>query len=625
MIKKIFLILILMSMINIVNAETGIINVISEQDFSYNPAGSQVPTKSTNFSVFYFDITDYHKISRYTITTTISPVVAPLTNSSYFTINTNTGNIGRGYFWYDAYNKNMTWSFSDDTYIASNPVYITYSSPEIFEAFGTDINGYVGATSMSDAPTTTSPIYLSTTDNQQLYKFGSALYTVNWHQAYFVGTNTSIDYNITYPLSGQYNAFIKKYSNRKDSKIVIHSKTITQYTDGTANNFNVNHTNYTLDGLYINVSMVSGGFNDVLINSSGILPESYNLQFNKSMYALGESVGLIYNISNPDTTASYYLKVFQCVIACYTWNHYIFPISNGGIDITSDINKNLKSSIYIAIVKNGIEMFYSPTIHYGEVDNISQVNGNFSIDKYSYNIGETMNITYNASFVGRFYSTCSQDSIDYTNGLYMIRYSYQPKDYPDKCILKMQFDYLSTWVDLETHEYKVLNFTNNTYFDKNYYSLGDEAIIYYSSTDNMNTISMKDSNNKVIFNYSADNTSTGILNKKYTFKSYDVVGSYTIFLNDSLHNILSTQSVNVNDAIIVIPQPTISTSQPTSLLDVGNALSEVVVGKQTDENGIVSDIQIKKTGNSIYGLLLAVVFICLMSGTYYTLINEKRR
>lgn len=310
--------------VGIASAETGTITVLNETDLINFALGVGASNHVSNWSVFLFDNTDYNKVSRYRIvweSVGTSPFPDNF-NATTFTIIS--GGTGSGYASYSKSDRNQTWTFSDNTLITSNVFVIQYAD-QIYSNWDA---GAVWKDTGSSTPTLANPMGVTNLEtpamtNRFIYGLNGGA-SINHYEILFAGSQTSINYNVTYP-SGNYLAKIDKSQSLLNTRVNFHSSTINQSTEFSFNKVNFSILNPHLDGLYINVTVSGGGYNDVLINSSGVAPgptptpiggggsSSGQIYFDYTNSTPGAVYGINASISNANFSSfnTYYIDVFD--------------------------------------------------------------------------------------------------------------------------------------------------------------------------------------------------------------------------------------------------------------------------------------------------------------------------
>lgn len=623
MIKKIIPFIILILMTNIVNAENGSISVRTETDFPYyTNTGTTFGGSTTNMSVLNFAVAQYTRIIRFRAVFNTIPSISPTTGETTFTIDTTTGNSGHGIVYFDASTKNITWIFSEDTYIVNSPIFLNYANTSVFAPFGIVSGSPIGASRKDVGEDINHPMYISTTNSIFPVYALTGIGNFDFYEALFVGTNTTVLYNVTYPVSGYYLTNITKLAGTKTSWIRTHSRTISQFSEGAYTLNNVNAMNETLDGIYINVTMQAGGTEDVLINDS-MISNTYNILFNKTSYNLNEDIAFNTNITNFEILDNYYVLFSQEVIGdtVYTQN---YPIISSNTVTYPQIDKTKISFVYAQLFKNGISVYTSSAIPYGMNQNISNIVGNITLDKNQYALSENVNIKYNMSVSGRIIVQC-QDIL-YSENVYAgygLQTNYTISNlelFP--CQVKLQYYYtvINDWITLDYKIYETIEAIDNIFFSKSYASLGDTIDVYYNAMGDR-ILSLKDSNNNIKFSYYVTASAYG-LSKQYTLISTDVTGNYTAFLNYTNDTTIMTDTIMIMDAIIISPTQTSNVTY--SLFDLVSDGSKAIIGDiDLNHDGDISDYEIKKKGDKMYYIFIFLALVILISGTWNKLIRRK--
>ena len=250
-----FVLLFSVGFIGVGSAESGTITVTDEQDNSYSLletgcGGAPVG----NNGQFYFHSASWNYI-KYLKITSSQMSFTNQANSGTFTISS--GGTGTGTIFYDKDDDSVTLSFDGTNgaeITAANFVITMDSKPQVL----TEINA---GTICARAGTPGEPVsWLS----------GGALAAakvVAFSVDAIVSTSELITYIVTYDGS-LFTANISKAGDM-NTKTILHGSSSTYFTESTFNTVSYNMTDFYDDGLYINATLSTGSYNDVLINSTG--------------------------------------------------------------------------------------------------------------------------------------------------------------------------------------------------------------------------------------------------------------------------------------------------------------------------------------------------------------------
>lgn len=254
------------------SAETGVITVTNESEFSHNAAGTPQSPVTIDWSKFLFDVADYNGITTFnmTINNLAALVWGYESNVTSFTCvapNSCSGTVSYSH----ALGK-FQWNFAPGSIITTSPIELNYAVDIFADITAQPGGGYSGATANVITSTTPMCIYTSTFGRCLINTFNPAS-TMRYGD--ILNKNVNNYYNVTYPLAG--NAIIEIIKNNQTigTNVTIHSQTnnsASYFTETTYNTNNFTTMITQTDGIYINVTTATNNFNDVLINSSGIAP-----------------------------------------------------------------------------------------------------------------------------------------------------------------------------------------------------------------------------------------------------------------------------------------------------------------------------------------------------------------
>lgn len=366
-----------------VKAETGSVTVFNETraNWSTNDLGLftlMSIRQVDNMTQFAFDTGNYTSVVNYTIWDFTGELSYAYPNEvTSFTITAN--GTGHGTASYSQFLRRLQWVFSGDTVITGSPFNVTYDS-NIFQNVTSSgapaTNGWDFVAANSLAP----PQWNHTTNTMPMYVFNStgsgASFIGRTLQGYDKAPNTrrlilsgtfssgtvTNFYTITYPNEGFYLATITKTGQTVSTKDILHTQTNNSQGYYTEANFNTNNFQVLmpqLDGIYLNVTMGTGDFNDVLINASGstvIVPTNNgsagtnittctkpnsgaNICFDAPSYFVGDNINASWYLSD-STNSNFYNKKLRL-----TLND--IPVNTGSLDCGGCISITQQNGFYI--------------------------------------------------------------------------------------------------------------------------------------------------------------------------------------------------------------------------------------------------------------------------------------
>lgn len=357
---------------------------------------------------------------------------------------------------------------------------------------------------------------------------------------------------------------------------------------------------------------------------------------NKTYYNISELPNITYRVDNADT----YNYVYRVKVYDESGAYFTGTTLNGyaGIPTITTLSGNFyPSSIAILnqphiftvwVTKSPINttnyfMNYT-SFNYGTFNAVGI--GNLSTDKTVYNTTETMNIYYNISQAGRL---VVRDSSSNHWFIPVVAGNNQTADFyissADKIgawSISLEYFDGALYPILNTTYVSIISNTNNRIdFDKTQY-LYFETISITSYSNSSGYITVTDSGNNIRLNYTI--TPNGIQSRTLYISSLinegvitarmynleDLTATYTAIIS---HSIVTPAPTDTTPTATVTGTPGV-TCEGSSVLDAGSCISEQVIGKMTDENGEVTDIQIRKTGNKLFGVLLMLVLIVIIIG-----------
>jgi hypothetical protein len=279
-----------------------------------------------NYTRFVFDYTDFNTLTNYTIYD-VSHLINYRQQAETTTFTCVTNCTGGGTASYSNYLFQLQWVWTPGSVITGSPIKIAYSHP-IFNNLS--VPGALGTTSymyqtlpkiygINSEPmyvfndttggagscSTAVPCALTGTRSSSVVKF------FDFGGIFSSGTVTNT-YNVTYLQNGFFDMNIGKTGQQIFTNDIVHSQTLTIFSESTFNNNSFEVLGQTQDGLYLNVTMSTGDYNDALINSSGTgiviptptptppqIPSGQNaaIAFDASSYNIGATGTLTTNTS----------------------------------------------------------------------------------------------------------------------------------------------------------------------------------------------------------------------------------------------------------------------------------------------------------------------------------------
>jgi len=300
MLKKIILILIIL--VGIANAETGNITISDDKLYDYSIAnaggGNQI-----NFSKIIVDNTNYNYLSSFHFHPTGITFVRDFEGSSFTFVSGATGTGGT--VWYDKNQSAIYYVFSSDMVITGSIITIL-PNENIFA----NLTG-LGGGGVTAAVSSTEPVALFTFNDAGHKNMGT-------YHSVSVALRATDQYNVAYLTNNLFSVSITKNSY-VDSKYFIHGAVSSYSQESTFNKVNIVDAIFQYnDGLYLNATLASGAYTNQLINSTGISgyvpPEEsptdninpdtgVGIVFDSSDYAIGDiaNISWIRTISTPLT------------------------------------------------------------------------------------------------------------------------------------------------------------------------------------------------------------------------------------------------------------------------------------------------------------------------------------
>ncbi len=407
-----FLILILILIINNVSAESGTIAVSSNTELEYTQdvvGGAQ----TVDWTKLYIKVSTFNDPWYFTSQMPPGASFAYATNETSFHCVTNC--TGTGNFVYTASDRNVTYYFFS-VIVTGTPFTLAFDQPTVPDQITPNCAGTgakLAASVSGFSPITDSkPMGLILSNGVLAACTAPAL--SQWAR---VGSYTTNAYNFTYSVNDVgtfFTADINKSMSALDTKVILTSASTTYFTESTFNKLFLHSFNLQKDGIYLNVSISNGASTKILINSSGgsstSNPSTGNINFNKTAYSLGEQMNVSYSITNGNTApyhyvvelykensylssyslpalSGYYLPVHDKTTAG-TYRAWLFEVDN----VPSGVDANGNPVYQKTFLANNVTQ-------YGQ--GVTDVTGNISTDKSTYNRTELTRIRFNISTNGR--------------------------------------------------------------------------------------------------------------------------------------------------------------------------------------------------------------------------------
>lgn len=299
------------------NAESGTIVISDDKTFDFTKDTVTCTTNCyMNFSIITFDINNYNYISSFSLKPTNFPTGTLQWNSTRFTIIS--GGTGGGYHWYDLNWSKIYYSFDSSDTFTSSPIIISLES-DIWSgaSMPTTITSYTDHTVSS-----TQPVMIK---SDRAVGSGAGIYSET------VSLRQTDSYNISYLSNNLFSVSVNK-GDSVSSKYIIHGSNTIYSTETTFNKIDINNAIYTYaDGLYLNATLESGVYADILVNGSGIsgyvppgeelIPDpitGVGIQFNSATYSQND----IANIS--------WIRTINTPFACNDYVRAIMPDGQAG-------------------------------------------------------------------------------------------------------------------------------------------------------------------------------------------------------------------------------------------------------------------------------------------------------
>lgn len=263
---SIAIIVLILSGLNTGSAETGTVtvstNTIPTYLGNFVPGGAGAPSTVPNMTYFEIDFTDYNSITNMSYSPAGGFSYPHLSNVTSFTCVS--GCSGGGIVSYSQFLDTINWNWNPSSTITASEFVLSYDDA-IFTGLAT--TGAVAVNTRNGPPDITHPYCIQTPNSLCMATPStySGLYGID------VSTSATVNYGVSYPIPGFYQFFTIK-SGTVATRVIYHSQsndtsTLMLEPSFTTSNFNGSAA-YT-DGLYINLTLAGGQYNDVLINATG--------------------------------------------------------------------------------------------------------------------------------------------------------------------------------------------------------------------------------------------------------------------------------------------------------------------------------------------------------------------
>jgi len=266
----------------------------------------------------------------------------------------------------------------------------------------------------------------------------------------------------------------------------------------------------------------------------------------------------------------------------------------------------------------------------------SGISGSVTLNKTSYNITETINISYvfneatgynkrlqisgygDTSII---YNTEITDSSG--SKLYYIPESVLSQEYS----AYIQIQNAGVWETIDYIDFYIYpkNYVSTISFSSGTYNLGDTLKVLSFINTSGGYLYIKNPSNQTMQTFGTSvNTSE---ETNYYLTQSDLTGTWTAELYNSSSVLLSSDTAIINFHVITDDNVSTTTESAgtTSLIDITDELSVVVFGNIKDDNGKITDIEMAGLGTKIFGTVVLIAFICLVAGAYQKIKGKKGR
>lgn len=299
-----FVLLFSVGFIGVGSAESGTITV-SDDVITSNAVVGNLGSSAFNFSMLKFDSTNFNSITYYDL---YVPSLSATRASNYTGFTIISGGTGSGIFSYDNSANTVIYNFSN-AIITGSPIILDFDDdavPAQVSVSSVYNNGGVGLT-IPVMITDSTGVKVPSDNDGKLHRS-------------FVSNSESVDYDINYVANGFFTADITKTKDIATKVNVNDSNDVTYCGETTESLTDLScYENYG-SGIYINISLASGAYENRLINSTGtgIVPETEiiidpttgaGIIWNETEYYPNDYAELLYEVEQ-DTWDEKYLSIF---------------------------------------------------------------------------------------------------------------------------------------------------------------------------------------------------------------------------------------------------------------------------------------------------------------------------
>ncbi len=387
--KKLIVILFLILFLLIpVKAETG--NITIESSYIKNYGISNFNSGDIiHWEQLEFNVNTYNYISSFWISVS-NGVYSHDFESTTFVINQ--GGIGNGWISYDKNNSKVYYVFSSDTLITSSPINLTFANPLVMQ--NVTCTNPCGYGSGADT-TTNNPVLVRKYQAGQYPNFPKSI-SGNYGSV-TVSIRGTDSYNISYLPNGLFSTTIIKnpYLN---SKYIIHGYNNEYSKETSFTNNNIINAIFTYnDGLFLNATLITGDYSNVLINSTIIGTStsiSGNITTDKSSYNISENILYNYSLSNAICGSQFILcriKIYKYIDLYTQSDLFITYAANGVYNKTFYIPEGTEPYRYYIDLQ-----YFDSSLGWVSVDSnyfdILSLRSIIQFERKYYNLGETIRI-----------------------------------------------------------------------------------------------------------------------------------------------------------------------------------------------------------------------------------------
>ena len=319
--RLILLIVVLLMFFSFASAgETGTITVSNDTYRKDVLTAFEVTTRSPDWGMILIDYPNFDKVSNISLFMNGQMTYNKESNYTSFTITQNGS--GHGVVSYSKALDRVNYVFSDDSIFTGATVNLTFDYPILNDTRITTANKTTGSRPEVTGYQLCINVVRSTTNTLSCLTGNTFSITSE-----YIKTELSrVNYTTTYEnnLAGQFFTIsVDKSNSLINNKVKLHSQTQTYQNETTFNQNNLYYAGAYLDGLYLNLSITSGAYNDALINSSGttITTQAYgrggsqNGQMNFDTvqpYFKGYfGINITMNATTFDSNKRYFIDVFK--------------------------------------------------------------------------------------------------------------------------------------------------------------------------------------------------------------------------------------------------------------------------------------------------------------------------